>query len=346
MTSPEVSIDRYVQIALIAALSYWSFVLIKPFLSLLAWGFILAVAVYPAYAWLSKRLGNRPVLAAALLTLTTLVLVISILSILTNSMVASLTELIRQLRNGEQIIPAPPANLASWPLIGDPLSHTWELASTNLAQAVTEYSRYITNAGTLVLTGFANKSVDFIVFILSVIFAGYLLVRGGVLVSAAREFVERVAPGRSDEVLSIIRSTIQNVSVGVIGIAVFQTLMFGLSLLIAGVPGTGLLIFAALILCIAQIGLIILMIPVGIWLFMTYTTPLAIGYGALIAFTGLIDNILKPFVLSHGLRTPIIVILLGVLGGVIWHGLIGVFIGPVILAIFYDLFQSWLKPAN
>jgi len=107
-----------------------------------------------------------------------------------------------------------------------------------------------------------------------------------------------------------------------------------------------LLTFLALLLSISQIGLLVLIIPVVIWLFMTYSITAAVTYSLFVMLTGLIDNFLKPFVLSRGLTTPMIVIFIGVIGGLLLHGLIGIFIGPVVLSIFYDLLVHWLRTTD
>lgn len=340
--------DRLVRIALIAAITWWSISLIKPFLGLLIWGFILAIALHPAYLWLNKRIGRRPVFSAGLLTLFSLSIIIGTVTMLTNNMVDTLTELIKHVRSGERVIPLPPAEVAHWPFIGEQLYQSWTLASSNIGELINQYAGYLVNASSMLLSRFAGTTLDLVIFILSIIFSGYLLTYSAPLITTARAFTERIAPRRGHAMMTILKDTIQSVSIGIIGIALFQALLFGVLVLLAKVPGAGLLTFIALVFGITQIGLLILVIPVAIWLFMSQSITVAIVYTLLLSSTAILDSFLKPFVLTRGLHTPMIVILLGVIGGLLLHGLLGVFIGPVVLALFYDLVINWLdmKPSH
>lgn len=335
-------IDQLIRIALIVALTYWSFQLIIPFIGLLAWSFILSVALYPVFNWLNRRIGNHSTLAATIITLLSLLIVVGMLVLLTNNIVESINDLTIRIRSGQQIIPQLPATIKEWPAIGDSLQNIWSLTSSNVAVAIKKYSSYLINAGSYSISIIANKSIDLILFILSVIFSGYLLVHWSYLLDNVRKLAERISPKRGSDFINIVKKTIQNVSRGVIGVSILQTLLFGLLLLIAGTPGAGLISFIALILCIAQLGLTLVVIPVVVWLFFTKSVVIAIIFTILLFLVTLIDNILKPLILARGLRTPMIIIFLGVLGGVLLHGVIGVFIGPVVLAIFYDLVCHWL----
>ncbi|HTM64352.1 MAG TPA: AI-2E family transporter [Gammaproteobacteria bacterium] len=339
-------IDKLIRIFIIAAAALWSFEILKPFLGLLAWGFILAVALYPAYCSLNKKLGDRPSLSAYIMTVSMLLLLVGVLSIMTNNMVISVTEVTKSLREGTINIPPPPKSIDSWPVIGPQFYQFWNSASQNLGEVINNHSKDIIDLGTLLLTKAAGKSLDFIIFIIAMIFSGYLLIHAKELITASQHFAKRLSPKRGAAIIAIIKETIQRVSVGVIGIGLVQAFVFGLILFIAGVPGAGLLTFLALLLSISQIGLLVLIIPVVIWLFMTYSITAAVTYSLFVMLTGLIDNFLKPFVLSRGLTTPMIVIFIGVIGGLLLHGLIGIFIGPVVLSIFYDLLVHWLRTTD
>lgn len=337
------NVDILVRFTLVVAVTFWSFKLLMPFLGLLIWAFILTVALHPLYLKLNRRLGQRSVLTATIITLCSLLLVVSTLLILTNNMAVTVSDLINQVRAGKQVIPAPPASIATWPLIGDQIYQIWLLASSNLSEAINNYASYFINTGSFILAQFADKGIDFIIFILSVVFSGYLLVHSNHLITIIRRFANRLAPKQGPVFINIIRDTMQNVAIGVIGIALFQALLFGLILLTANVPGAGLISLLALLMCIVQIGLIILIIPVAIWLFFAKSTSIAILYTILLILIGVLDTFLKPYILARGLGTPMLVIFLGLLGGIIQHGLMGVFIGPVVLAVYYNLFQHWLQ---
>lgn len=337
-------IDLFIRISVIAIIAYWSYELILPFLGLLTWGCLLAIALYPAYSRVNKRIGNHPTIAACLITALTLIIIIGMLSIITNNMLNTISVLRTHTRPDG--IPLPPDVIKTWPVIGENLYIFWDTASTNLGALINKYSGYIVSSGTVILSKFAVKTFDFLVFIVSILFAGYLLAKANFIDKATTRFAERLVPKRGTTITNIIKETVRSVSVGVIGIALLQTFLFGVLLFLFEVPGAGLLTLIGLVLCIAQLGLIILIIPVIIWLVLTYSLTLAVLYSILITLTGFVDVLLKPIMLAHGLNTPMVLIFIGVLGGLFLHGLIGIFIGPVILAVFYDLLIHWLDAAD
>lgn len=341
-TNDAFAIDRLIRIFLIAAITFWSFKLILPLIGLVAWGFILAVILYPFFYWLSFRLGDRPILAATIITLLSLFIVVGSIVVLTNNMVDTLRDIIARVHSGEQIIPQPSASVSNWPIIGDHIQSIWSLASSNLGDAIKKYSGSLVQAGGFAIGLLATKGIELILFILAVIFSGYVLTHAVNMMDSFRKLAKRIHPERASTFLEIMTETIQNVSRGVVGVSLLQSLIFGLLLLLAGIPGAGLFTFLALILCITQIGLLPLVVPLAIWLFITKSFAFAFILTLLMLLTLLIDN-LKPFVMAHGLRTPLIVIFAGVIGGLLLHGVIGVFIGPVVLAIFYELVYHWIN---
>lgn len=341
ITNNVFDLDRLINIVLIAAVTFWSIKLILPLIGFLAWGFILAVALYPVFYWLSFHLGNRPILAATIITLLGLFIVVGSIIILTNNMVHSLSDIISKVHSGEQIIPQPPAGVSTWPFIGNYIQSVWSLASSNLGDAINKYSGYLVQAGSFTVGLLATKGIELILFILAVIFSGYVLAHAVKMMDSVRNLAKRIHPERGTAYIEIMTETIQNVSRGVIGVSLFQSLVFGLILLLAGIPGAGLITFLALILSITQIGLTPLVILLAIWLFFTKSFIFAFIFTILMLLTLPIET-LKPFVMSKGLRTPTIVIFFGVIGGVLLHGVIGIFIGPVVLAIFYELVYHWI----
>lgn len=341
-TNNAFDIDRLIRIVLIAAITFWSIQLILPLIGFLAWGFILAVAIYPVFNWLNFRLSNRPILAATIITLLSLFVVVGSIVVLTDNMVHSLSNIISKVHSGEQIIPQPPASVSTWPIIGDYIQSIWSLASSNLGDAIKKYSGYLVQAGDFAIGQLATKGKDLLLFILAVIFSGYILAHAFDMMDSIRKLAKRIYPERGTTYVEIMTETIQNVSRGVIGVSLLESLIFGLILLFAGIPGAGLITLLAMILSISQIGLIPLVIPLAFWLFFTKSFAFAFIYTLLMLLTLPIES-LKPFVMSKGLRTPMIVILAGVISGVLLHGVIGIFIGPVVLAIFYELVYHWIN---
>lgn len=335
-------IDRLVRIALIAAVIWWSSVLLYPFLGILAWALILAIALYPVYTWLTRVLGNRPATAAFIITLINIFILVGAVAVLTNNLFEWVTMMLAKIRAGEQLIPPPPASINELPFIGDHLYDAWTTASANIGETIKEYTPFLVNAGSAALSMIANKTLHLLSFILSILLAGYVMTQGEHVKNKIHKFAQRVALERGSGLVKIIGDTIHNVASGVIGIALLQTIIFGVLLLIAQIPGASVLSFIAFVLCIAQLGLTLLAVPIIVWLFFTKSVVFASIISALLIFDTLVDNLLKPFVLSRGLTTPMLIIFIGVIGGIIEYGLIGIFIGPVVLATLHNLVHHWL----
>jgi predicted PurR-regulated permease PerM len=162
------------------------------------------------------------------------------------------------------------------------------------------------------------------------------------LVNATKRLARKLEAEKGEQLLDLASMTIRAVSRGVIGIAVAQALLAGIGLTVIGVPAASLLTFAILILGIAQIGASPVTIPALIWVWMSKDTTAAILFTAYIVPVNFIDNVLRPFVFAQGLRTPMLVVLIGVIGGTISHGITGLFLGPIILAVIWELLMAWI----
>jgi predicted PurR-regulated permease PerM len=180
-------------------------------------------------------------------------------------------------------------------------------------------------------------------FLLSVIVAGFLFPNGSQLVAAGRGFLSRIVPEQTEHFLELAGATIRAVSQGVIGVAIIQSLLAGIGFKLAGVPGAGLLAFAVMILTIVQIGAAIVLLPVIIWIWMDKDFTTALLLTLFLCVVGVLDNVLKPLVMGRGLNTPTLVIFIGVIGGTLAHGIVGLFIGPIILAVAWELMVAWIR---
>ena len=197
-------------------------------------------------------------------------------------------------------------------------------------------------AGTML--GFAgNAGVGTLKFLLSVALAGFLFPYGSQLVAAGRGFLYRIVPEQSEHFLELAGATIRAVSQGVIGVAIIQSLLAGIGFKLAGIPGAGLLAFAVMILAIVQIGAAIVMFPVIIWIWIDKDFTTALLLTLFLVVVGILDNVLKPLVMGRGLTTPTLVIFIGVIGGTLAHGIVGLFIGPIILSVAWELTVAWIR---
>jgi predicted PurR-regulated permease PerM len=265
--------------------------LVRPFVPVVIWAVLLTAALYPAYAWLARRLGDRRGLAAIIITGLALATVLGPVSVLA----ASLTESVYWLANGVQTgtlrVPPPPPAVETWPVVGDKVNEVWVLASTNLDAALHRYGPAMLPAGGTVLGKVAALGADMIKFVASVVIAGFLFGPGPRLAAGARQFASRLRP-RGAHFVDLAGATIRNVSRGVIGVALLQTLLAGIILYLAGVPGAGLIAFVVLILCIVQIGPALALVPVLIWAWTTMPTGRALVLTLLLVPVMLVDNVL------------------------------------------------------
>jgi predicted PurR-regulated permease PerM len=188
-----------------------------------------------------------------------------------------------------------------------------------------------------------TAGVGTIKFLIAVALTGFLFPAGPRLVAACRRFLSRVVAERSEDFLALAGATIRSVSQGVIGIAVAQALVIGIIFKVGDVPRAGLLAFVVMILGIVQIGSAVIVIPVLIWVWITKSFAAALLFTVLLLPVSLADNVLKPLVMGRGLTTPALVIFIGVVGGTLAHGIVGLFIGPIILAVAWELLTAWVR---
>jgi predicted PurR-regulated permease PerM len=335
-------IQLAIRLGLLALLIIWTFVLIRPFVPILIWSAVLTVALYPVFRWLAKILGGRPRTAAAIITVINLGIVLGPATWLGLGAVDGVKELAGRLSAGDLVVPSPPEQVKDWPLIGSKFYELWNQASINIRAVLRELAPHLKPLAGIMLGLAGNAGVGAIKFLLSVAVAGFLFPHGAQLVAAGRDFLSRITPEQSEHFLDLAGATIRAVSQGVIGVAVAQSLLAGIGFKLAGIPGAGLLAFAIMILAIVQLGAAIVLLPVIIWIWMDKEFTVALLLTLFFVIVGVLDNVLKPLVLGRGLTTPTLVTFVGVIGGTLAHGIIGLFIGPIILSLAWELTVAWI----
>jgi predicted PurR-regulated permease PerM len=337
------AIDLAVRLAMIAGVTYVSLLLLRPVAPLLLWSVILAVAVYPLYALLQRRAHLPSWFAATLLSFLLLVLLVTPVVLLSTSAIDTLESYARVLLQGDRIMPPPPESVRSWPLVGERVYDFWLATANDSRTLVTSHVGQIASLGRFVGSIAAGVAVEVLQFAAAIVISGVLLAYSDRLSSTVASLAGRIADARGRHFIEIADSTIRNVSQGVIGVALLQSALLGLGMLAAGVPFAGAITFACLVLAIVQVGPNIIMIPVIIWMWIAMPIATAALFTVYAVPLLLLDNILRPIVMARGLQTPMSVILAGVVCGTLTGGLIGLFVGPVVLAVFYDLVMSWMK---
>ena len=335
-----------VRAACLAALAYWTFFLLRPFLSIILWSIVFTVALYPLYVTFSTLLGGRQKIAAAAITLVSLLIIFGPGTWLALNLADNLRLLIQRLGDGSLTAPAPPIAVKGWPLIGNRIYDIWKLASVSLKDLVEEIAPQLKPVGSRLLVAAGSIGLNIVKFTTAIIISGFLFVPGKSFVLGTKRLLTHVVTSRGEEFMDIAGATVRNVSRGVIGIASLQALLAGVGFLVGGVPAAGLLTFGVLILGIIQIGPSIVILPVIVWYWLTKDTTPALLFTIYMVPVNLIDNVMRPLIMSHGLHTPMPIIFIGLIGGTIGHGLIGLFIGPIVLAIVWQLLVAWTGEEN
>jgi len=342
-----VSVSRIMEIiitaGLVIGLIVWCFMILAPFLNFIIWGVIIAVALYPSFITLKNLLGNRGKLAAVIITLLLLAILVVPSIILTESLVHKLKAYSTDFNADSIRIAPPPEKVADWPLIGNSLHQLWNTASNSLSSLIDQFKPQIVKASKWLFSSIVETGFGLIQFILSIILSGILLVNARNTSKITLSIFTRIAGEQGIEFATISEVTIRNVTRGILGVAIIQTLLAGIGFLIAGIPGAGLWTLLALIFAIIQIGVGPVVIPVIIYMFYAMDPTPAILFTVYFILVMLSDNILKPILLGKGSPVPMIVVFLGAIGGFLATGFLGLFTGAVILSLGYRLFQVWIN---
>lgn len=339
--SDEAPIVLAIRLVLLGLIAYWAFILIKPFLTILIWSVIIAVALHPVFEWLSAKCFGHRALAAAVITLCSLVVMLGPATWLGLSLADTVRMLITRVSDGTIAVPPPPETVKGWPVIGNQIYETWQLGSTNLREVIAKVAPQLKPLGAGVLAAAGGFGINLLKFVVATIVSGFLFIPGPKLVHSIKNLFQHFAAKRGEMFVDVTGATIRNISRGVIGIAILQALLAGIGLIIAGVPAAGLISFGVLLLGIIQIGASIILIPVVIWSWFEMSSGMAALFSIYMIVVGLFDNILRPLVMGKGLGTPMPVILVGVFGGTLAHGMIGLFVGPIVLSIAWQLLAVW-----
>ena len=303
----------------------------------------MAVAFYPLFNKFSALLGGRQIIAASLMTLGGLLLVIGPATWVAFGFIEPVKDLISGIESGDLSIPPPAESVKDWPLIGGQIYAYWELASTNLTSALSMIAPQLKPVGQYMLGMARNAGDGTLKFLLSVILTGFVIASGAQFLAMIRALARRINPSSGDKFVDLAGATINAVSRGVMGVSLGQAVVGGIGIGLAKVPAASLLTMAILVLGIIQIGPLLVVAPVIFWAWTHLNTGPAIALTLCMLTVNYMDNVLKPMLLAHGLSTPMLVIFIGVIGGVIAHGLPGLFVGPVVLAVVWDLGKAWIE---
>jgi predicted PurR-regulated permease PerM len=339
----DLSIEIAIRLAVVALLAVWCFQIFRPFLLPMIWGMIIAVALAKPFGQLVGLVGGRRGIAAAIFTLAAIVLIVLPTFRIADSVVRSSVDLAQQMEAETLQVPPARESVRDWPLIGNSLYDSWNLAATNLDAAVARFTPQLRTAGGWVIAKIRGLLGAILHTIIALIIAGFMLTYSQAGERAARGVMGRIGGERGEGIVQITGATIRSVALGVLGVALIQAAMGGIAMFLVHVPGWGVWTILILILAVMQLPPILVLGPVIFWVFSAVdSTMIAIVFTVWSLFVSVSDTFLKPLFLGRGLSIPMPVILIGAIGGLILYGIIGLFVGAVVLAIGYELFQAWM----
>jgi len=326
-----------------------SFRIVQVFMLATIWAATIVVATWPLMLKVQGWLGGRRGATVAVMVVVMLLAFVLPLGFAVDSIVANreaITSWIARLP--EMTLPSSPAWLQSLPLVGAKIAAAWdEFAVAGAKSLLGRLSPHTWDAFSWLLGRLGSFTATFVQFVLTVGIAGILYSKGETAVEGLRLLGRRLGGDRGDRVVTLAGQSIRAVALGVVVTALLQSALAGIGMAIAGIPFATMLTGVIFLLCIAQIGPLVVMIPATIWLYSTGSNGWATALLVWSLGVGMFDNVLKPILIKRGADLPILLIFTGVLGGLIAFGIIGLFVGPVILAVTYTLLRGWVsEPAG
>ena len=335
------ALEVTIHIGLVALLVAACLVILRPFVPLILWGIIIAISIFPGFKKLQKLVGGSGNVAAVVCTLLMLAVLLIPVILLGETVVEGTQAVIAHLQKGTLTIPPPPANVETWFLIGPSLKKVWSAAANDLSSVLAMLAPQMKTLVPGLVSASTGIGVTVLQFVLSILVAGVLLATAPAGTAVSHSLANRIFGDRGHEFEELIESTIRSVTTGILGVAVIQSVFATLGFLFVGLPAVGLWGLVFLFAAVVQVGFIVL-IPAVIYVFATASTSKLILFAIWCAVVGLMDNVLKPLLLGRGVAVPIAAIFLGAIGGFMAMGVIGLFLGAILLSVGYKLLLAWL----
>jgi len=331
-----------IRIGFIALLLVWSLDIIKPFILPVIWGIIIAVAIYPFFQRVLALVGNRRKTAAALTTIIALAVLIVPSIVFIDSAVSGMKNLSAKMESGSLSIPPPPESVSEWPVVGESVYDVWMLSSSNVEKAIIKFTPQLKKFAPTVLSAASGVVISLLLFIVSILIAGGLLTTDKASEKVVKTIFTNLIGKQGENFVELSVTTIRNVVQGVVGVAVIQGILGGIGIWFIGIPAAGLWALIIMLLAILQLPPLLVLGPLVIYAFtITGTTP-AIIFLIWSILVSASDAFLKPIFLGRGADVPMLAILLGAIGGMLLYGIIGLFVGAVILTLSYKVFRELL----
>ena len=338
------AVEIAVRLATLAFLAAWCLLIFRPFVIPILWAVVIGVALYPVYAKLRGILGGSDKLAATVFVLAGLALLLVPTIRFAGSTIDTIQTVTEQVETGTLSVPAPTERVKTWPMVGERVYTLWSQAATDLESTLATVAPQLRQLGAKALDLLRGLGSGVIQTIIAIIIAGFMLANAEGSRKASVSVFTRLAGERGEEIVVLTVKTIRSVALGVLGVAVIQATLGGAGLIFAGVPGAGLWAVVILVLAVIQLPPLLVLGPIIFYVFAhNDSTAVAIIFTVWSIIVSISDGFLKPLLLGRGVDVPMPVILIGAIGGMIAHGILGLFVGAIVLAVGYTMYRSWMQ---
>lgn len=339
------AIEIAIKLSIIALVIYLSYLIAKPFMPLVVWGIIIAVAIAPLVSSLEKRFGHRKKIIIGITVAVIAGLVLPTYS-LSGKTIETSQQIIHAMKDGNITIPPPTEKVKEWPLIGEKTYTLWENASQNLKETLAPFSKDIKKGLTSLLSSIGGLIGTILMFVGSMIIAAMFLIGQEGAVRFYRDFSRRLMGDKGDEWTKLSALTVRSVVNGVLGVAIIQAIFALIGMTLMGIPLAIVWAVIIMFLTIIQLPALIVIAPMIAYVFSQDSGTAEVVFAVYMVLVGASDGVLKPMLMGRGVDVPMLVILIGAIGGMMLLGMIGLFVGAVIFALAYTLFGFWMNEFN
>ncbi len=337
----EIAIEIAIKLGLLALVIYISYLIAKPFLAIVVWGIIIAVALSPVINTLEKRFGNRKKIIIGISTVVILALIVPTY-MLSGTVIKTSQTLTHTMEDGKITVPPPTENVKEWPIIGEKAYAFWDSASHNLKTTLAPYHDKIQKLIKSLISALGSGIGTIFMFVGSMIIAAVFLIGSEGSVKFYNDILRRLVGDKGEEWAMLSALTVRSVVMGVLGVAVIQAFFALIGMVAMGIPLSIVWAVAIMFLTIIQVPALLIIGPMIAYVFSQGSGTAEIVFTIYMLIVGASDGVLKPMLMGRGVDIPMLVILIGAIGGMMLMGMMGLFIGAVIFALAYKLFDLWI----
>lgn len=336
-------ISKVLKLLALLLMLAWCFLIIQPFILIILWGLILAVAFYPVFSALISKFGSKKKLGTIIFTVVLATMLFVPMYFFVGNLIENTKETVVQIQNNSLEIPMPNDSVKDWPLIGEKLHKEWYAFSSNVTEYAIIHKDIIIEKGKGLLSNLTGFIGSYVSFIISFFIAIVMMYKSDSGYKISNQLMVKLVGDRSEDIITMSRDTIRSVVKGILLVAIIQSMLAFVGFKAIDLPAAEVFALGVLIAAIVQLPVIIIMLPAIIIAFSISDTTHAVIFTVYCGIVGLADNVLKPILMGKGLQTPMIVILIGTIGGMMLHGIIGLFIGAVVLAVMHRIYMYWVN---